>query len=326
MSLHCLSATSSSEDLADWLELKALGDGDHSSSITDLARALQRSGTLEALDEGADADEDDEDGSPRAYASAPRSERSEVVCSDAFGELERRRDACRGPLGASAYPFEIQERSLRLEPGGARSVYTFLLLLSEYDKDAGPQGVDGAKLFEEVCAAAAQSYLGAPGSPAKSLVFGFPRRELPKSFPAAVDRLCQELGEGEGCRASRRTKDIKDGKVDLVAWRPFSDRRPSQIITFGQCATGKKWREKRTELQPKVFCDLFLTGKLLVEPVKTFFVPHQLEESAWEETSRFAGIVLDRCRIASLCATLEERIGESCAGWSQHVLRAGAAR
>jgi hypothetical protein len=319
-----VNASSSCEDLADWLKLQALGDASHTSSVTDLARELHRSGTLETLDETEESSEGDEEGMRIEYASDPRSERSEAICSDAFNEVERRRDACVGGLGVSAYPFAIQERSISLEREGARTVYTFLLLLSVHGKDAGPKGVNAAKLFEEVCAAASRVYLGGPRAVARAMVFGHPRSGPPKSFRDAVDTLCKELGEGEGCRSVRAVEEKKDAKLDLVAWRPFSDRRPSQLITFGQCATGRQWREKQTELQPKTWCALWLNRTLYVDPVKTFFVPHQLEESTWEETSRFAGIVLDRCRIVSLCSEIDDPIKKQCAVWSEHVLRAGA--
>lgn len=37
---------------------------------------------------------------------------------------------------------------------------------------------------------------------------------------------------------------IKDGGVDIIAWRHFDDRRPARLLLFGQVASGDDWRDK----------------------------------------------------------------------------------
>jgi hypothetical protein len=309
-------ASASPECLADWLELKAIASADKNSAIEDLISEIQRSGSTDAL---VDPEEDDED----VYASDPRSEKAQQVSSDAFAEVERRETACRSFADATLYPFDVGQRYLQLFENGDVSIYTFLLLLSAHGQDAGPKGLSGARLFEEVCTSAVARYLGSPAGRARAVTFGFPRRLLPKNFRTALDQICKDLGENSRCSTPPGTKNQKDAKLDIVAWSHFADRRPGQLIAFGQCATGDHWKEKRTELLPDAWCRAWLTSSPLVLPIRTFFVPHQLEVGLWEETSIYAGIVFDRCRITSLCDEVDPDLIERCAEWSRYVIECG---
>jgi len=235
-------------------------------------------------------------------------------------ELDDRSRAC-GPTGV--YPFDITENTLALRQDGDSSLYTFLALLSWYGKDAGPSGTNGERLFEDVCAKAAEGYLGSPHSCVKSVVFGFPRRVLPSGFAGALDVLCNELGEGQGHRTDRETlPDQKDAKLDIVAWRFFEDRREGKIVAFGQCATGHDWEAKATELpHPLQWCSHWMLDNLVVEPVRSFFVPHRIDRAEWTHKSRLAGILYDRCRIASVASSINGSLKADLVAWSSHVLQ-----
>ena len=306
------SVSSSSEELADWLELRALRSADRNSSIQDLVRALRRSGTADALDINDDAEEDD-------YASDPRSEKAQAKAEEAFSEVEDRHAVCALVSGSSVYPFEVNDGYLELRSSEDAHVYLFLLLLSVFGKDAGPTDAKGEALFEDVCAEALRSYFG--GDPdARATVFGFPRRLLPSGFRDAVDALCQQIGEGGGCRDRPRRKDQKDAKLDIVAWRDFADKRHGKLIGFGQCATGTHWRDKATELMPQQFCQMWLTDFPTVDPVRAFFIPFRLEQPLWFETCIKAGLVFDRCRIVGCSQNPPDDIARRCEEWANHVL------
>ena len=294
---------------ADFLELTAIKSPNRNVSIYSFIRDLR----IASADEVVADSEDDTDGNEEDEASEP-------IADAAFVELDDRQSSC-GPMGG--YPFEISNNILAFRHDGDLSLYTFLALLSWFGKDAGPPGTNGEKLFEEVCAKAAEGYLGSPHVCVKSLVFGFPRRLLPKGFAAALDFLCQQLGEGKGHRTDRATLPTqKDGKLDIVAWRSFEDRREGQTITFGQCATGRDWETKATELPPPhIWCNQWMFDSPVVEPNRSFFVPHRIDKREWSHKSRLAGILYDRCRITGLATSANENLRSEWSAWSHHVLQ-----
>ena len=300
------------EHQADWLELLALSKDDKNSSLEDLVRELRRSGSTEAVGEPESIEEITDEGS----------ERSQAIAEDAFAELHDRSVACGGhPVG---YPFDVFERYIQGKSGSQKSIYTFLLLLSQFGKDAGPPGLDAADLFERVSAVAALEYFGGSASGARAYPFGFPRRLTPRGFKDALDDLCREMGEGGGCREWPTRHDQKDGHLDLAVWRPFPDRRGGKLIGFGQCATGKDWFSggKLHELQPATFCASWMHVRPLVEPVRLFFIPFRAELAKWNLVGYAGGIVFDRCRISELARDIDAEVLKSCEAWCEHVLGA----
>jgi hypothetical protein len=57
-----------------------------------------------------------------------------------------------------------------------------------------------------------------------------------------------------------------------------------------------------------------------VVPIRSFFVPHRVEQRNWSHTCTFGGILYDRCRIASLGSTLDADLRRQWMRWSSHVL------
>lgn len=305
------SATSTKEEHADWLELRSILDGDQSTSLQDLIRELRRGGTVPEADDGNDWG----------------SESSERIAQDAFSELEARALAC----GEDRYPFAISNHSIKLSPNFRQSPYTFQLLLTTYGMVKFGK-VTPEKIFEDLAAFAAQRYFG-PDGQARSLAFGFPRRYEPKNFAQALDDLCIKLGEGGGAVSpdnsvagiakKKRLAAQKDGKLDIVAWRPFPDGRVGKLIGFGQCAAGDTdWRTKFSEVQPDAFRELWLRTCLVVKPIRMFFVPRRVEQDIWEEVGIQAGLLFDRCRITHHLVGLPSDIRTECEAWTSHVISA----
>lgn len=304
------SADAAPEEHADWLEYCTLRSAEGGTSIRQFMRDLSAAGTGEVIDIW-----EHEEGSPLEEMLG-----AEGTAESAFEELHERYLACGGKDGA--YPFHVEENSLLLGGRPETSVYTFLLLLSRLGREAGPPEIDAAELFEDISARAAERYLGGSRSNARAVVFGFPRKVLPKGFAPALDALCSQLGEGEGHRTSPKTKDEKDARLDIVAWRDFQDKRPGKLIAFGQCATGSQWRTKLTDLPPTTdWCDLWMRGLVTVSPIRLFCVPHRVDRENWLHTGRLGGILFERCRIAQLAADLDGDLADACTKWSRHVLR-----
>ena len=303
-------ATAPPEHHADFLELCTLRSEKRSVSAQEYIRDLRIGNATEAL-----ADDEDED------AEIEGDEEAEDLAKNAFDEIDERLRN----FGSSAghYPFEVATNTVSLRTGGDKSLYTFLALLSWFGKDAGPSGTDGEKIFEDVCARAAEVYFGGTNGRVFSVVFGFPRRVLPKGFASALDALCLSIGEGGSHRKGRpKLPDQKDGKLDIVTWVEFQDRRQGKLISFGQCATGQNWEEKISELPTTDrWCGHWMADTPTVLPVRSFFVPHRIDRDSWSHSCTFGGILYDRCRIASLASTADAKLGGQWAAWSAHVLR-----
>lgn len=305
-SLAVPSATADSVTHADWLELQALTANDGNSSMQDLASALRRTGSGEELEDEGQAEQTDDRGG----------ETTEPIAEAAFTEVEDRSKGCDG-----AYPFSVGSSFLQLTPAFRDPVYLFLLLLSHFGKDAGPPGLNAAQLFEEVSGAAMANCLGGRANSVETIQFGFPRRIAPAGFKAAVDDLCQRVGEGGGSKHQPTLSDQKDAALDLVSWRPFPDKRRAMVMAWGQCATGADWRSKLTELEPRAWCTSWLHEMPLVLPLRAFFVPHRVGDTHWNVAAAKAGVLFDRCRIAALARPLTPEVRASCKVFTRHVVK-----
>lgn len=303
-------ATAPAEHHADFLELCALRSESRSVSFQTFISDLRICNSTEAVADSADPGQEPE-----------FDEQDEALAQAAFDELDERRRNFGDR--AAFYPFEISGTSLNLKEDAEQSLYTFLALLSWFGKDAGPNGWDGEKVFEDICAKACESYFGAQfNGRVRSVVFGFPRRVLPRSFGPALDELCASIGEGAGHHKGRpRLPDQKDAKLDIVSWIEFHDRRQGKLISFGQCATGRNWTEKITELpSPDRWCGHWMSETPTVLPIRAFFVPHRIERDNWSHSCTFGGILYDRCRIASLVDSGASELRSQWSAWSSHVL------
>jgi hypothetical protein len=302
-------ATANPVEHADWLEIEALIATDRNSSMQDLASALRRAGSGEEVEnERVIANPDDPVGDRGG-------ETLEPIVEAAFAEVEDRTKACDG-----SYPFKIEDSAIQGHRGSRNALYVFLLLVSKFGKDAGPDDLNVAKLFEEVAEVAIKNCLGGPKNQIMTYQFGFPRRLEPSGFRAALDDLCQRLGEGVKSKERPTTKDQNDAALDLIAWRPFPDGRRGQIMAWGQCATGNDWREKLTELQPSAWASTWMYEMPTVLPLRTFFIPHRVRSDRWDVEVARAGVLFDRCRISALSSRLPSDVRDQCRAYSRHVL------
>ena len=285
-------------ELADFAELTAWQDGN--ASTVSLARPADR---LAENDHSANGVLEDEEAEP--------------AIDDAFVELERRREGCGG---AHAYPFGIAANGnvLRTVPGRwntKRLVYLYLLLATRLrmDRNRLHAGLDGTQLFELLSAAVARGYLGAR---ADSLVFGAAAGSA--RFADKIDDLCRRIGEGGGF-ANRPgvSSHQRDGKLDAVAWKPFSDGSPGKLIVFGQCKTGTHYKDSLSQLQPDGFCRKWLRVSPVVNPVRAFFVSESLSRADWTGVGVDAGLMLDRCRMVDFCDDIDEATRQNIEKWTK---------
>ena len=261
-------------ELADFAELICWQQG--GTSATALAQSLGRLAENEYSD------------------GVPEEEEIPRDIGGAYQEIERRIQACDG-----CYPFEVDEKGNALyaiqNSDSKHLVYKYLLLATRLNmsKNQIHADIDGALLFEELSAETARGYLGYR---AESMVFGTAAGTT--KFPRKVDELCSKIGEGNGY--TNRTDNEghqKDGKLDVVLWKHFSDRLPGKFVAFGQCKTGTEYKTTLTQLQPESFCKKWMQSPPALTPMRMFFVAEALPRGSWYNFTSDAGLLFDRCRI-----------------------------
>lgn len=289
-------------EIADFVELVAWRDGQ--TSVVELGQLLGR--------------QDDVDYS----FGVPVEDEADVHVETVFAELEHRHEACAGK-----YPFSICDdgRTVRMSSSTdprTQTIYMYMLLATRLNmKDDRIHGdLDGTRLFEELAADSAGCYLG---SRAKSLIFGTAAQGV--GFVEKVNDLCRHLGEGGGFNdRSSGGATQKDGKLDVVAWTPFSDERPGKLVLFGQCKTGTHYRNDLTHLQPRSFCDKWFRFPPTLTPTRAFFVTEALPSSRWRETAIDAGLLFDRCRIMDFSDSISTGVLERVRAWTEAAAGAAA--
>lgn len=162
---------------------------------------------------------------------------------------------------------------------------------------------NAGQLFEEVSSVALKKYING-----EVVTCGFPMKHDAQSLAGMVK---EEF-------TKHYPKFRKDRNLDVIAWRPFNDGRPSQLIILMQCAAGKNWRDKTNELNTKAWQSYI---NFLSPPLKSFTLPDIISDAErFEDYSHNAGILFDRSRIyrciqgVTLETTLQERLVKWCKG------------
>ena len=294
------SARAPEHELADFAELVAWQC--NSMSMTALSRFLGR------LDEN-----DYSDG-------VPEEEETDQLAEDAYREIEQRKEGC-----GDGYPFEITKEGYTLctpqkMESHKHTIYRYLLLATRLNMKDNRRhaGIDGALLFEELAADVAREYLGAR---AESLVFGTAAEST--DFQGKVEDLCRRIKEGDGfVNRDKAPPNERDGKLDVVVWKHFTDGLPGKLIAFGQCKTGTSYKDELTQLQPDKFCSKWLRWTPVLPPVRMFFVSEALLRSRWHSTSTDAGLLFDRCRIVDFSNEVSADVVGKIKAWTEAAARA----
>jgi hypothetical protein len=92
---------------------------------------------------------------------------------------------------------------------------------------------------------------------------------------------------------------MKDGGVDVVAWRPFPDGRSGFPVLLAQCTLEKDFAHKAADIELRLWSGWLAMD---VDPATALAIPDVVP--AGEEWNRLAArtVVLDRIRLASLLA------------------------
>jgi len=257
-------------------------------------------------------------------------ERDKIVDAT-FEELDYRRSKL-----SESYPFIVDARRLTLDrvednpithPG--QVVYLFCLLASAIREGKlqpkarvadAEQGI--ADAFQICACLAAGGYVS--GDVAS---FGFPRA-TGNGFLPALREAFQRFGIGQ-VRAEipdGLPESLKDGGIDVIAWREHPDGMPGKLYLLGQCASGQNWRGKSVVEYIEQLHGSWFTERPATFPLPAMFIPFMFHRDLneerrgpfltavknrfWHEEQRF-GIIFDRLRIAHfahVCMNAAEEI------------------
>jgi hypothetical protein len=318
--------------LADWLELRALTSATQQASVSDIRSQLRRTSDGRGSPKDFDIDADD-NGEPE-ITDRTADDLEERVCD----ELTFRQET----IGDS-YPFALVNspdgRSNRLHLKSTwhnitsgELIYVFCLLDSGI-RDALISVAKGERALVQsignvfqICACiAVGGYIDA-----EVVSFGFPRA-TGTGFLPALQAAWARYGSYSIATHSQHGfgEKLKDGGVDIIAWRHFHDRLAGTLIMFVQVASGLDWKEKTIVEDVKEIRQWF-TGVRFEHFLPAICIPFplwfDLDEPPTDNmgnavafndgiSTRFMyreakfGVIFDRGRMARCCALLLARAG-----------------
>jgi hypothetical protein len=199
----------------------------------------------------------------------------------------------RGSLLGDAYPFRTGMGVAAREEAAAFP-WTALLLMSA-DSPVRPTldiGTAAAHLERITTSAVAGIY----GSATQSVRFAWPSDDgRPQEFRGAIRWLAKRMGVQPG--DAYRPPYAKDGGVDVVAWRPFPDRRSGFPVMLVQCTLERNYAHKARDIDLPIWSGYL---RLDVPPATALAIPDVVPSGeAWNALATRT-IILDRTRIAAL--------------------------
>jgi hypothetical protein len=298
--------------LADWLELSALSSDRRQVSEAGLIGLHE----LYGGESDATSRAEPETGDILDESILDTVQEQSIQC--AVEEIMYRQEVLHGH-----YPFQVRPRGVLLSHTKSEEqlttgewVYLFCLLSSAI-REGGLQTTNEsiktriASLFQVCACLAAVGYLSGSVSS-----FGFPRAQG-NAFLPALQLAYREFGEGtvrgDDNVPSGFPSQLKDGGIDVIAWKDFPDKLPGKLYLLGQCASGRNWRDKPVGQYVRSLHGNWFTWPPPSGPIEAIFIPftfhHELQDcedvdfhtllrnSLHYDTTAF-GVIHDRLRIA----------------------------
>lgn len=270
-------------EVADYMEIRCITDGEGEYSAMTACKS-------------AGMNDDDEDVAEDSLNS-PDDRIYENVIDTLNYEVENRKGKSRGK-----YPFYTNGDSIILDENldnYIRDVYMFLLLCTRL-KMGGDGcnrthcGLDGTKLFEQLCAKVLINYFG---KNSLSFVFGTGADYEVKSFKDKLENLLKHIGEKNNSIKNDLNNHQKDGGIDVVLHIPFADKREGRFTAFAQCKTGHGWRDKISTCDPLAFMRDFFDQFPTFIPIAIFMVSESFNDNWRSLQLKSKGFLFDRSRI-----------------------------
>lgn len=225
-----------------------------------------------------------------------------------FAEFGRRRR-----IVGVGYPLKLDGNLIRFDDTSNFEFYKFLLLVSlDGPMRRGKKFKDIDEIFDKVVCAAMRAYFG---EGAEAVRFGWPvSDDRPKQFKPALEWLSTKMGMPLGSAVS--SPKTKDGGVDVVAWKPFTDHRTAFLVAFAQCTVQTKWYPKRKDVIERLWYSRIDTGGWAVSVLAVpFNIPKNFEN--WDDLRRAVNIVFDRLRLAQMLGRSNSAEFDAMTRWSK---------
>jgi hypothetical protein len=145
--------------------------------------------------------------------------------------------------------------------------------------------------------------------------FGWPRAQSTAFLPA-LKEAWRRFGAYEvvDTEPDGAPHDLKDGGLDVIAWRHFPDGRPARLIVFGQAASGDDWMRKTAREPADTLIGSWFAGyrprAWLPATIMPFMVHENIAIEDAQDTERAIngrmqyheqshGLIFDRVRVAA---------------------------
>lgn len=192
-----------------------------------------------------------------------------------WSEISRRQR-----LYGDAPPFTVENSSVScVIDWKDKPDYMTCLILSMFGNSIPKETSETGKLFERISNEAVKKYLNM-----QSVISGYPSDVCIKE---TIQRMGEEIAFGLPEKA-------KEAGVDILAWRPFGDGRPSQVVLLVQCASGKNWAGKLDDICLKAWNQYV---RWRTDPIKAITVSKIITEEDFGESSNRGGVIFDRARL-----------------------------
>jgi hypothetical protein len=134
-------------------------------------------------------------------------------------------------------------------------------------------------------------------------------RTRTNGLAAVVDTVASHLGESKG-KVERWTRPTaKEAGLDLLCYRPFTDKRVGVPVYLMQCASGSDWVGKLHTPSLRIWTKVV---EFTTEPKKAFATPFAfLEDDFRINCNLVDGLLLDRYRLLSVVGSEEEWVSDS---------------
>lgn len=254
-----------SNELADWLELQALGSPGGTAPLADINEALE----IEEDVEPVELDKENLEVERRLQMLvAALEERANVM-----GET---------------YPFVRDDEGLRISlkekitPGGY--AYLFCLVVSNAAKDGLLEGpgawvpdmYEARKLFQICATVSAAGHVGGP-----SFSVGWPRPDS-SGFIAKLKEVYGLFGDGKVHDAipPGAPDEVKDDEIDVISWKFAFGTKPPLGYFLGQAASGANWDGKSLRGSVKKFHGTWFSQEPASDADFGIIIPHILPTDA----------------------------------------------
>lgn len=203
------------------------------------------------------------------------SEPDAAFIDDVWQELEFRLFL----YGAENPPYRVDPREIiPLIDWNIKPEYLACVILS-IDGNSVDSASTG-KLFERLSCKAVKKYFNG-----EAVIYGFPNKQSIKDITVLMN-------ETFGFNPS---SNFKDRGVDIICWKPFGDKRKSQISAIIQCAAGHNWKGKLLSIPIDAWKQYILWSGSL--PIKGFTTPTIIDDGIFYDVVTDSGLMFDRPRL-----------------------------